>query len=46
MFRRLLTSWKKRRLPTPRALMRRPLAVGMKKTKTRMTKKPRKRYGT
>ena len=43
MFRRLSTSLKRERLPTPRAATRRLLQVAMKKIKTRRTRKRKRR---
>ena len=43
MFRRLLTSLKRERLPTLRAAMRLLLQVAMKRIKTRRTRKQKRR---
>ena len=43
MFRRLSTSLKRERLPTPKAAMRRLLQVAMKRIKTRRTRKQKRR---
>ena len=43
MFRRLSTSLKRERLPTPKAVTKRLLQVAMKKIKTRRTRKQKRR---